>query len=687
MSKAELIIGSDKLDFTEEVQATMQVYDFRDLDIGNTYKSYSFKIPMTAANRKILNFPDQLSSIINIPTQAKANVEGFELIRGQLQVLSTEESFIKALINGDDWVNEIAGVSIQDLSWAAGDNHILNKTNIENSWAAAAGAFYRYPFINRGQIHSQENAADADIYTPDFIPMYNIGDILEKIFEDANYAVDSGHFFNTTYGAKLYILSQSVQKPESYIEGKGLFARTNDNTDNHASISHSAATTEDVEFTKTTGIRFDADTTDEGGNWANDTYTVPETGTYRFKAKVRVRTDHIVDADYSSLYQEWTMRFKVNGSFIGQTAFDSGSSEFGTHGGTTYGELEIDSGWIHLEEGDELILHGYFYSSAYNDGATRDVDLYIMDSVESYIKSEIDDRNREHGQYKSITPSEYLPDIESVDFLKGLKEIFNLVFWVDKMNRKVYCFTYDDFIGSTITDWTDRLDYSKKPIYDIIAAKYKEKQLLKYAPDSEDRAYSDHVAADGLPFTKLIELNNTSADSGKDTVENSLFAPTVAGDMPQIGHTSGKVARIFGSGELLAGYKYPEVKANEWQPRILEWGGTVALTTGSFDFFENIFYLSSTNYTTFPEATTPDFADIYGSYLTSLYRLVNNSRVLKARVFMTPGEISKLITGGAASEGFRGLYKLKIYDQQGLFILTKIETNGLVAICEFVQKI
>jgi len=687
MSKSELIIGAEKLEFTEDVQATMQVYDFRDLEIGNTFKSFSFKIPMSAANRKILNFPDLLSSVINIPSQAKLNVQGFELIRGQLQVLNTEESFIKALINGDDWVNEIAGKSIKDLDWQSSDNHILNKTNIVNSWSAGAGAFYRYPLINRGQIHSQENAADADLYTPDFIPMYNIGDILEKIFEDANYTVDTGHFFNTTEGAKLYILSRSVAKLASYIQGKAIFARTNDRTDNYTINSHPSETNDYVELTKSDGIRFDADIIDEAGAWANDAYTAPETGTYRFKAKVRVQSFHVIYSQYTNHYQEWTLQFQQNEVFIGQQVSGSGSSEFGTNSGTLYGELEIDSGWMHLKEGDEINLYGYFLSSAYNTGVTEDVELYILDSDECYIQTVFDDRCREHGQNKSIIPEEYLPDIDSVTFLKGIKELYNLVFWIDKMNRKVYCFTYDDFIGSVITDWSDRIDMSKKPTFDVIAAKYKETQFLKYKPDDEDRAYTDYVAASGSPFTKSITLDATSVESGRDELENSVFAPTVTGNMPQIGHTSGKIIRIFGSGELLSGKQYPETKADSWEPRILKWEGTEALTTGSFDFFENLSYLSSTNYTNFPKATTPDFADIYASYLTSRYKLINNSKVLKARVYLLPGEISKLITGGDANEGFRGLYKLRIYDQEGLFILTKIETNGLLAVCEFVQKV
>jgi len=687
MSKSQLIIGSDELEFNEKVQSTMQMYDFRDLNIGNTFKSYTFDIPMTKGNEKKLGFPNLMNSEVNIPDEAKILVQGFELLRGQLQVLSIAENSIKALVNGDDWVNEIKGISIQDLSWVSGDNHTLNKTNVENSWTAGAGAFYRYPLINKGQLHSEDTGADADIYPMDLVPMWNVGDILERIFQEVGYEVDSGHFFNTTEGAKIYILSQPTIKPESYNEGKAVSARTNDRTDNFATISHSNGTNQSVEFTKSDGIRFDADSVDEAGAWANDAFVAPETGTYRFTAQVRVASEHVIFGQFSSRYQEWTLQFQKNGTLIGQQVFGSGSTEFGNYPTTQYGEFNIDSGWIHLDEGDELNLHGYFFSSAYNNGALMDVDLYILDDAQCYIQSEINDQNRHHGQYKSITPGEYLPDLDCVDFLKALKEVYNLVFWVDKMNRKVYCYTFDDFVGSNITDWTDRIDTKQKAKIDIIASKYRANQILKYKPDTDDRAYNSEVDINGIPFTKTVTLENSSVDPGYENVENSIFAPTVAGDMPQIGHTDGKVPRIFGDYELLSGKYYPEKNADKWLPRLLKWGGTVALTSGSFDLYENKQYATATNYTNFPEATTPDMSDIYNAYMTQRYRIIDKSKVLTARIYIRPGEISKLLTGGAANEGFRGLYKLNVFGQEALYYLTKVETNGLVAKCEFVQKV
>ena len=235
MSKQKLYIGTQEVEFNDKFNVKMQVSDIRNPDIGSSTKSYTLKIPLTKENKEILKSPFDVREVEQISGTSRLLVDDIEIIRGKLRLLSSNKDYVRGIIEANQWADLIKNISLRGLSWIAGDAHTLTSANVEATWTAAAGAFYRYPMINYGNLFSGERSATAEVVANDFVAAWNVQDIVTKIFADAGYVLDTNGFFHSTFGQKLYILSQEPIAESEFVEGKGMEAQVNANTDNYDS--------------------------------------------------------------------------------------------------------------------------------------------------------------------------------------------------------------------------------------------------------------------------------------------------------------------------------------------------------------------------------------------------------------------------------------------------------------------
>ena len=687
MSRTQLYIGLNLLDFNNEINVKRQINDYRDPGIGSSVKSYTLEIPLTKTNRKHLGFVDDVRSRVEVSDVARLVVNGMEVIRGKFRILSVEGLNVRAIIEGSDWVSDISGTSIKALSWAGGDEHDFTSTNIENSWIATAGALYRYPLINFAALVSDGWGAGSTVYPYDFYPSWNVEDIVTKIFLDAGYTLASGSFFAGTFGQSLYLLSAPVPAVDEFIVGKNLDVYVDGNTDNQ--VSRSMATLENNTLDLSQIVDIDAETEDEGSDFSTvaNQYTVPEDGTYRFQFETEVWcTFNRSPAQWSVQANSITLSIRKNGTNVeavttsGVTTFDTANAIY-----------SVDTGYIYLEAGDTIEAYVILHAEGTNTSpGTLTAYLYLTaGATTSFLINVWDEQCLWPGIGQTISPTDYLPDIDGVDFLKGLKEAFNLRFFVDRNNKTVYIETSDDFYGSTIIDWSDKIDYSQGVKMEIISASYRENQKFKWRPDTADKAYANYVSANGLPFVKDLVIDSEYVKAGIQERENAIFSPTIQADMAQVGHYGDLVPKITGSGEYVSASRpYPASRPKQWNPRIFEWKGMVAFSSGSFNYYSDIEDTSAANYTTFPSMETPDMSDMYDDYLLKDWNRIEKNKIVTVTLVLTPAEIMKFMTvvGTAANEGFRATYKLNIEGVDMLFICSKIITDGDRVQAEFIQK-
>jgi len=692
MSKTQLYIGTSLLDFNGEVNVKRQVNDYRDLEVGSNVTSYPLDIPLTRTNRPLLGFVNDIRSRVEVTEQSRLIVNGMEIIRGKFRMLKVYGNMAKAIIEGNDWLSGIKGTSIKDISWAGGDEHTFTSANIVASWTAAAGAFYRYPLINFSELISADyGVGGSAVYPYEFYPMWNVEDIVTKLLLDSGYTLASGSFFAGTFGRSLYLLSDPKPAADDFITGKNLNVYVNDNTDNQDSAS--IATTASDTLTVTQVVDIDAETEDEGSDFvpANNEYTVPEDGTYRFKFTTEIYCSfNRSPASWTVLSNNLSLQIRKNSTAIeivsasGVTAFDSGNAVY-----------SVDTGYIHLEAGDKIEAYVSMSAQGTNDSpGTLTAYLYLMaGTTTSFLENQWSEQNLWPGIGKTISPADYLPDMSGVDLLKGLKEAFNLRFFVDRMNKTIYIETSNDFYnyGSEIIDWTDKIDYTDDIDIEIISSNYNQIQKLKWKPDTTDKAYSNEVSANGVPLMKEITLDSEYVKDGIKDRPNSVFSPTVLGDMPQIGHWADLVPRIFGDAEFVSSSRaYPANRPKAWNPRLLVWNGMVSLTgSGNFNYYEDIEDSSASNYTTFPSASTPDMSDMYDDYWLRDWNRIEKNKIVTCTLKLTPAELMKfntVLSTSPLTEGFRAAYKLNIEGVDMLFICSEITTDGSRVRGEFIQK-
>lgn len=686
MSKTSIYLGTALLDFNGVINVKRQVNDYRDTDIGSSNKSYTLELPNTPNNILLLQIINDIRSRGEVTDQARIVLAGIEAIRGKLRIISFTDLFTKIIVEADDWVDDIKGVSIRDLSWAGGDAHIFTAANVLASWTAGAGANYRYPLINFAELYSEDTGAGAKIYPYDLYPIWNIENIVRKIFSDSGYTVAANSFFDGAEGQALYIESVPVAAEQDFITEKALDVYVDDPADNN--VSHSVLTTDTETWTIAQVLVIGAETEDEGGdfNLGTNQYTAPEDGTYRFQAGIDVLSTMNDSIQWTVLDEEISWVIRKNGSDILASFTDAGITIFDSPALFT-----LDTGYIHLTAGDTIEIFIELYVEATNiDPGTVIGHLRVQASATlSFLKNVWDDRNLWPGIGKTLAPEIYLPDIDTVAFLKGLKEGYNLRFFMDRNNRTIYIETSDDFYGDTEVDWTDKIDYSEEPSFEIIVFNYEKEQVFQWKPDSNDKAYSNYVAENGIPFKKILTLDSQYAKPGSLTRENSQFSPTIVGNMNQIGHFDGKIPRIFGSEDFVSETKpYPPYRPKKWLPRLFEWKGMVALTTGSFNWHSDIEDVSGTLYTTFPSVETPDMSDLFDAHWLEDFRRIDRNKLVTPVLIIKPYEFIPFTTvvGTAANEGFRAKYKLNINGQDMFYIISRITMDGDRVKCEFMQK-
>jgi len=687
MSNTRLYIGTELLDFNSTINVKRQLNDYRDLSVGSSNKSYTLEIPLTRTNMRVLEQVQDVRSRQEVEDEARLVVNGTEVIKGKFRILQVNAKAVKGIIEADDWVDEIAANALDELDWS-GDTHTFNATNIVNSWSAAAGALYRYPMINLGQITSENWGPNAPFYPYDFpVPAWNVEDIVTKLLAASGYTLAASGFFAGTFGRSLYLLSRPAAAREDYITGKGMHAYANLNNDNYD--SDVVATGDPISLQVNQVLVMDAEVEDEGSDYSTAThrYTAPEDGTYRLQTKIEVWSDaNRNPAKYTVSGNTIAWSIRKNGTAL-ESHSDSGTSLFDSGN-----EFTLDTGYVYLEAGDYIDVHvNITVNGSNNSPNPENIQLYIVSSTsdDSYLKTVWDYHCRWPGVGQTMSPADWLPALNGLDFLKGLKQAFNLRFWVDRMNRTVYVETSDDFYGTTVVDWSEKVDYGAGYEMEVIASNYKNVQRFKWRPDTGDKAYTNYVNENGVPFTKELTLASEYVRQGVEERENDVFAPTVRGKHYQIGHYGALVPQIHGSGDYVSTARpYPADFATQWEPRLLEWKGLVSLGTGNFWWYGDFEDSSYTNYTTFPSVETPDMSDVFDDYLLKDWRRIEKNKILTCTLWLTPAEIMKFMTvvGTAANEGFRATYKIAIEGVPMYWVCSRITTDGDRVKCEFIQK-
>lgn len=644
-----LYIGTELADFNEVFNVVYSIGDVREIGFGSNNKTYTLNIPLTKTNKRLLKFINVPGGRTEITSIARLYLNDILIMQGKLRILGSNDYSARCIIEANDWIDNLNNKKLSDLDLSA-YNYTFDNTNVVNSWTASY-PFYRYPFIWFGQLQSLSWATG---YWPtDFIPMWQITSLISAILTP--YTISST-ILGTAYLKDLYLLANEKQYPDVFITKKGLNVSVASTSDNYNSNTGSGPT---LSATINKNVVFNTETTDEGSDFVTDTYTVPETGTYRFQASITMFNNAYGNPGLTITQENFTLDIKKNGSSI--AGYDAGAYS-GTEliDGKT---ASIDTYYQHFEAGDTITVALYVRVIA-SLSTSQTITIYA--TLAGYFKNVWGQANKCIGVGKTIHPDEMMPDISQLDFLSAIRDIFNLRFFFDKSRQVMYIENWDSFLSSTVIDLTSFIDNADFP-FELIAPNYNKTQTFKWQDDKSDKAYEKYLMSYPSPGQKSIVLNSGYCKSG-ELIRENLLSGIVTG-------TTGTTAITAEDEFDMATYQ----RLTNFAPRIVHWDGVSA----GLDWYYN-----GAHKTDYPKISNIDWNTIYSNYLQKFFHYIDKGKIYTVSMKLKTGMLTEFMTvvNTATSEGFRPTYKIKIKGEYYYFFLQKITTDGVMGELELVLK-
>jgi hypothetical protein len=243
----------------------------------------------------------------------------------------------------------------------------------------------------------------------------------------------------------------------------------------------------------------------------------------------------------------------VNGYSGGsQTVLDDDINSYSSYSGSTYREVNLDSGYVTINQGETVIIECYMqelqngYHIQPSDGylLTKNFHMYDMQKDGSQVTPlnfpgdgnvrdtrVLIERFGDLAYGDFIHSSDYLPcDETKLDFISGLTGLFNLYWYTDEALKKVYVEPYKDFYKESAyaLDWTHKLDMSKPQETLFLTDKLGKDLRFRYKEDSKDGEVEYLESNLGYPYhSTLISLQDEYLPEIEEH-GTSFYAPTTS---------------------------------------------------------------------------------------------------------------------------------------------------------------
>jgi hypothetical protein len=343
----------------------------------------------------------------------------------------------------------------------------------------------------------------------------------------------------------------------------------------------------------------------------------------------------------------------------------------------------LDSWYVWLNKGDTVTFYLWIQAVAHNTDTSDQSFRFGYVSAGTVCVLNWTDRNLLYGEGAPMIPQEWMPDVKQADFIKAIKEIFNLRFFVDRFKHKVYIEPVDTFFTDNVVDLTPYQIFDTEPKVEELSLEYTKKINLKWIEDDTDLAVKEYRLQNTEIYDKNITLNSEYVKVGITDMINSLIAYTPF--MTPVGYMNPAYAWILPTiwgAKIDTTLKYPSVRnPSAWKPRLFKWEGMTANPGGTWTY-------GSTPYTTYPKVSQLNMEDVYLAYWQKTIHWIDKGKLIPIYIRIPQFLLNQLMTvvNDSATEGFRAKYKFTINGEVTYGILNNIETDGIKAKCEFLVR-
>lgn len=701
----------------QDISLNYQIDDILDITKRNTSFSKTIKLPGTPTNNKFFKqiFDVNIDSVYFNPLKripVAVRVGSNDVMNGYLQLMNIlidngeveyEVSIAGSLKNIITQIDQYY-LSNLDLSEY---NHIRNQSNIITSWdynvskwgtitsVGGPGDGYVYPYIVNG--NSDDIWRTAYIY--DLFPAIYVKTIIDKMFEFVDYTYTS-EFFESEYFKKLILPfnSDKLQLSEEEFNNRtvavgisgGPYLQITPWRQNNTSWYYNSADNYKLQLTRESGTVNDSsgelEFTDIDGQWNSYNYfTCANSGYYDvdFVGKAFLGYKHSdgnnIEWNANSLEFIYYLELVKNNGSVITLASSNGTqlitpSDGASHASPWYDianpiPMNMNAQGVAMDVGDRIrIRFGHRHPGIVNWNGTdsKISSAVFLEDVQSgeYTKFVIKPSSNDSTGNELIDMNQILDKkIKMKDFFLNILKMFNLVVQ-DNPNKPndVIIEPRDNFYKSRqkVLDWDaeKKLDNDSTvkitPMSEIDFKTY----TFTYAEDSDwlNQEYTDET--NRIYGDYQIVIDNDFSD--KESKLELMFAATPDGQQ----FIDSKVAPFFAS------YEDEEFRPKKVKPRILFYGGTLDLYSGSAlyikDFEGDPSYTTVTRYPyvgMWDHPYEPQYDLAFGRtqkiYWNSLNTFPNqnlfemfhkqtmqniidpNSRLLECKVYLTPRDIAE----------------------------------------------
>lgn len=593
------------------------VSDIRDVGKTNASRSYTISLPLEP-NKVLFGFPDDIDSSDAYDNTTKytatVDIDGNRVLTGFCKIIGVEiertgESVIKVLLVGanGNWMQANADKLLSDLDLSDLD-HTYTANTIVNSWNGTYD--YLYPIVDFGKFQG-----GGGMNVEDFRPAINIKRTFLKCFNEAGYKVSSS-FVDGSFFPNLWMLPGKIAGLD-YDYRQARVCRVGLTTDQDISISANAVQqTVNIVLNNVTGSGFYQSTQ---SNWNTTTYQyVADAGAlHRISFELKITPDAV---PYLYLCSADLRIYKLhNGqpSTLAAVTFTIGNAP-------VYQQIATNL-FKPIEAGDRIYV-------------SLNISDFQGNGLEATIEQEytvfLNQISPNPIAGSPIIAADWLPDRSCLDFIAGVRHLFNLRFYTDEGAKTVYIEPEDDFYldNSQAVDWTNKLDVSKLQSITFIDD-YSKFLTYEYASDGGDALVSRQEDEQGYPFMSHKHEFTNKFITGEESEGNEFFAPTLMRPCNHLDRFGGiNVPTIWSEEEYV-----PE-QSFEHEPRIVYYAGLVQHpSTWNVFGTERIYYPNAYSYdNTAANDNSLDFADsttskgLFAKYYTNTARNIDGGKLYKA---------------------------------------------------------
>ena len=449
-------------------------------------------------------------------------VDGFEQLRGfirliQINVLDSDTIEYECSLHGQtaDLFTTLGNAKLSELDFGV-YNHILNLTNVINSWdtsiiknnvsqAFAYGEGYVYAQMLSK--YGSQNNNTKQWRVDDHVPSLYAKTVIDKIFSNTGYEYTSDSFFNTARFKRLVIPYNNFGFEQSENAATTRLFQ--------AQVATSAL------YTNNQVVALSNDSTggnfDNGGNYNNSTYTytVPISGNYDFYINLNANYTSLTPLP-STTQITAAFGFYKNGNLVSQinitptnatsTIFDWNTTDFVTINAVNGDTIQVKFIGIYTQ-----------FSILVGQQLTINIQTYLYNQVSTLtfaINNTLDFGLFFAGE-----------DLQK-DMLSNFVKMFNLYIEQDILNPKLLRFVpRDEFYNGSTKDWTKKLDYSQNvtivPMGNLEANPYT--FTYKEGNDQYNKDYKQSTAR--IYGDRVIRIDNDFVKEEKKI--EVTFAPTI----------------------------------------------------------------------------------------------------------------------------------------------------------------